>query len=136
MLFWFKRVTYILNLCLKIDYTLIAEGQVCDNERSRFDRREKLYQYPATDLKVAADYDEIDECAQYCKSISNRFIFGKSNKQCYCHTGTREAGRCKMEANPAFDLYEFRYPGKFLSCAVTQIIMPGIIVLILTFVIQ
>ena len=100
---------------MKIDYTLIAEGQVCDNERSRFDRREKLYQYPATDLKVAADYDEIDECAQYCKSISNRFIFGKSNKECYCHTGTREAGRCKLESNANFDLYEFRYPGKFFN---------------------
>ena len=104
---------------MKIDYKLIAEGQVCLNERSRFERNKASL----TDLKLAADYDEIDECAQYCKSISNRFIFGKSNKECYCHTGTREAGRCRLGANADFNLYEFRYPGKFLSCAVTQMIM-------------
>ena len=90
---------------------LIAEGQVCMNERSRFDRNKAS----VTDLKLTADYDEIEECAQYCKSISNRFSFGKSNKECYCHTGTREAGRCKLEPNSNLDLYEFRYPGKFFD---------------------
>ena len=85
---------------------LIAEGQVCMNERSRFDRDKAS----VTNLK--ANYDEIEECAQYCKSISNRFAFGKSNKECYCHTGTREAGRCRLAPNADFNLYEFRYPGK------------------------
>ena len=94
---------------LKIDYMLIAEGQVCMDERSRFDRNK----YSVTNLKLPADYDEIDECAQYCKSISNRFAFGKSNKQCYCHTGTREAGRCRLTPDAELNLYEFRYPGKF-----------------------
>ena len=91
---------------------LIAEGQVCMNERSRFDRNKAS----VTDLKLTAWYtDTKEECAQYCKSISNRFSFGKSNKECYCHTGTREAGRCKLESNANFDLYEFRYPGKFFN---------------------
>ena len=105
---------------------LIAEGQVCMNERSRFDRNKAS----VTDLKLTADYDTIEECAQYCKSISNRFIIGKGYiggvkvylGDCYCQTGTREAGRCNLKANAYFDLYEFRYPGKSPSCAVTQMI--------------
>ena len=92
---------------LQIDYVLIAEGQVCMEERSRFDRNTD----GATNLKLPADYDEIEECAQYCKSISNRFAFGNW-KECYCHTGTREAGRCRLTPNADFNLYEFRYPGK------------------------
>ena len=107
---------------------LIAEGQVCMNERSRFDRDKAS----VTDLK--ANYDKIEECAQYCKSISNRFIIGKGYiggvkvylGDCYCQTGTREAGRCNLKANAYFDLYEFRYPGKSPSCAVTQMITPGV----------
>ena len=86
---------------------LIAEGQRCKSERSRFDRDKSSN----TDLK--ANYDEIEECAQYCKSIANRFSFDKSNKECYCETGTREAGRCRLTPNANFNLYEFRYPGKF-----------------------
>ena len=106
---WLKSVKYISNLSFKIDYMLIAEGQVCMDEGSRFDRN-RAY---ATNLKVSANYDEIEECAQYCKSISNRFAFGKSNKQCFCHTGTREAGRCRLTPDATLNLYEFRYPGKF-----------------------
>ena len=97
-----------MNLCLKIDYVLIAEGQVCLNERSRFDRNTAS----VTDLKPAGNYDEIDECAQYCKSISTMFVFGKSNKGCHCQTQTREAGRCRLGSNSNYNLYEFRYPGK------------------------
>ena len=98
---------YISNLCFKIDYMLIAEGQVCESERSRFDRNKASYT-----AKTCYDCDEIEECAQYCKSISNRFVFDKSDKACHCQTQTREAGRCRLGSNSNYNLYEFRYPGK------------------------
>ena len=85
---------------------LIAEGQVCEIEGSRFDRNKAAY------AKTCDDCDEIEECAQYCKSISNMFVFDKSNKLCHCQTQAREAGRCRLASNSNYNLYEFRYPGK------------------------
>ena len=79
---------------------------MCMNERSRFDRSTSEAN---SDLKIEGYV--LQDCAQYCKSISNRFAFGFPN-QCICQTGTRETGRCKLISNRMFNLYEFRYPGK------------------------
>lgn len=92
--------TIVFHQNCKIDYELIAEDQICTPERSG-------------DILVSAD-TTIEYCAQYCRSVSNNFIYGKNNKarNCYCQAGTRETGRCVLKDYTDYDLYEYRYPGK------------------------
>ena len=52
----------------------------------------------------------IDDCAQYCKSISNKFSFNQQGS-CYCETSTRDEGRCEVEERADNNLYEINYAG-------------------------
>ena len=60
-------------------------------------------------LLVGAD-KTFDFCAQYCKSISNKFSFNQQGS-CYCETSTRDEGRCEVEERADYNLYEINYAG-------------------------
>ena len=51
-----------------------------------------------------------DDYVQICKSMSNKFSVHENGKG-YCHVGTRQNGRCKLEDDPNRDLYEIKFPG-------------------------
>merc|ERR1712198_834869 len=70
-------------------YKLKAAGKVCMEERSG-------------DVGVGtmkSDDTSLEKCAQYCKSVSNTFLYGRNNRagDCYCQAGTRESGRCVLQ---------------------------------------
>ena len=79
----------------QIDYNLISEGQKC----STIDSADIIF-----DGLTTEDY------AQICKSMSNKFSVDEYGKG-YCHVGTRQNGRCKLEDDPNRDLYEIKFPG-------------------------
>ena len=86
----------MFNMLLsKIGYNLISEGQKC----STLDSADYIVNGKTTD-----DY------AQICKSMSNMFSVDKDGKG-YCHVGTRQSGRCKLEDDRKRDLYEIKFPG-------------------------
>ena len=79
----------------KIDYNLISEGQKC----STIDSADYIIDGLTT-----------EGYAQICKSMSNKFSVDEYGKG-YCHVGTRQAGRCKLEDDRKRDLYEIKFPG-------------------------
>ena len=79
----------------KIDYNLISEGQKC----STIDSADYIFDGLTT-----------EGYAQICKSMSNKFSVDEYGKG-YCHVGTRQNGRCKLEDDPNRDLYEIKFPG-------------------------
>ena len=79
----------------KIDYNLISEGQKC----STIDSADYIIDGLTT-----------EGYAQICKSMANKFSVDEYGKG-YCHVGTRQAGRCKLEDDRKRDLYEIKFPG-------------------------
>ena len=79
----------------KIDYNLISEGQKC----STIDSADYIIDGLTT-----------EGYAQICKSMSNKFSVDEYGKG-YCHIGTRQIGRCKLEDDQKRDLYEIKFPG-------------------------
>lgn len=59
------------------------------------------------------DDTSLEYCAQYCKSVSNTFLFERGSRvgYCYCQAGTRESGRCVLQNDEDYDVYEYIYPG-------------------------
>ena len=62
-----------------------------------------------------SDDTSLEYCAQYCKSVSNYFVYGRNNRvgDCYCQAGTRESGRCVLQDDANWDVYEYIYPGNY-----------------------
>ena len=89
---------------MKIDYKLKAERKICQLERSGEVLANNVLGYDTMSLEF---------CAQYCKSVSNMFLFGRNSRvgDCYCQPGTRESGRCVLKDDEDWDVYEYIYPG-------------------------
>ena len=79
----------------------MAKGQRCKPERSKD-------LWGGTPSKQSIEY-----CAQYCKSLANTFVYGKNGEatNCFCQAGTKETGRCVLQADENYDVYQYRYPG-------------------------
>ena len=80
------------------DYRLISEGQKCSTVDSHDSSVGKVSGNP------------IGGCAQYCRSVANKFSIDDV-KNCNCHLGTRQSGRCVLTEAQDVDLYEIVYPG-------------------------
>ena len=67
--------------------------------------------------------NKVEGCAKACSGISTVFVYGKTNKRCYCINWARNEGECSDPYdNSDFDTY--RYNGRlwYSPCVFVKIL--------------